>query len=89
MPVYIDNWGARYGRMVMCHMRADNTEELLTMADAIGVDRKWIQAKGTRHEHFDVCLSKRSTAIRMGAIEMSPKDMARMFRDREREKGEK
>lgn len=60
---------AGFGRMKMCHMMADTTEELLSMADKIGVARKWIQYPGTAHEHFDVCLSKKAKAISFGAEE--------------------
>ena len=77
MSVYIDNYGAPFGRMIMCHMMADTTEELLDMVDKIGVRRKWIQKAGTYWEHFDVCLSKRDLAIQHGAIELSPKDLVR------------
>ena len=44
MAVYVDNMQAQFGRMKMCHMIADSTEELLAMADRIGVARKWIQS---------------------------------------------
>ena len=77
MAVYVDNWSAPFGRMMMCHMIADTTEELLVMCDRIGVQRKWIQKPGTHWEHFDVCLSKRKAAIAAGAIELSPKDLVR------------
>lgn len=124
--VYVDNMNAPYGDMIMCHMIADSTEELLamvqyylygiallitgqsgqkerqsgqkilpvffcfvrfkerfnafcvpiikaicTMADKIGVKRKWLQYPGTRHEHFDICLSKKKLAIKAGAKEVS------------------
>jgi hypothetical protein len=59
---------ASFGRMVMCHMVADTTDELLAMADRIGVQRKWLQRAGTYAEHFDVCKSKRAAAIKAGAI---------------------
>ena len=42
MSVYVDNMQAPFGNMVMCHMWADTDDELLAMADAIGVQRKWI-----------------------------------------------
>ena len=68
MSVYVDKAQHRYGRMLMCHMMADSTDELLAMADAIGVQRKWIQNAGTPTEHFDVCKAKRDLAIEHGAI---------------------
>lgn len=67
MAVYVDSMRAPFGRMKMCHMLADSTEELLQMADRIGVARRWIQHAGEAGEHFDVCLSKRSAAIAAGA----------------------
>ncbi|WP_139804442.1 DUF4031 domain-containing protein [Pseudomonas aeruginosa] len=67
MAVYVDDMNATFGRMKMCHMLADTTEELLAMADKIGVQRKWIQHAGTIKEHFDICLSKKSAALAAGA----------------------
>lgn len=66
--VYVDDMNAPFGRMVMCHMVADTKEELLAMADKIGVARKWIQKEGTEYEHFDICQSKKKLAIENGAI---------------------
>lgn len=43
MAVYVDDMEASYGRVVICHMLADTTDELLAMADKIGVQRKWLQ----------------------------------------------
>lgn len=78
MVVYVDNMRAPFGRMVMCHMWADSLDELLAMADRIGVHRKWIQGHPTlsfgKHRnaswvHFDIALSKRALAVKAGAIE--------------------
>jgi len=68
MSVYVDDMRAEFGRMKMCHMVADSSAELLAMADAIGVARKWIQYPGRRGEHFDIALSKKALAIQHGAI---------------------
>lgn len=71
MRVYVDDMEAPYGRLKMCHMIADSTEELLAMADRIGVRRKWIQKAGTPSEHFDIAKSKRALAVAAGAIEVT------------------
>jgi len=71
MTVYVDNMQAQFKRMTMCHMLADTTEELLEMADKIGVARKWLQKAGTLHEHFDICISKRKLAVQAGAREIT------------------
>lgn len=74
MAVFVDDMRAPYGRMLMCHMGADTTEELLAMADRIGVARKWIQYAGTWREHFDVALSKRALAVAAGAVEVTQRE---------------
>jgi hypothetical protein len=81
--VYVDDYFAPFGRMKMCHMIADTTEELLSMVDKIGVQRKWIQYPGQpKREHFDVCTSKRELAIKAGAIPISFVALACMNRNR-------
>jgi len=55
MTVYVDNARKPFRRMLMCHMIADTTEELLEMVDRIGVDQKHIQFAGLAKEHFDIC----------------------------------
>jgi hypothetical protein len=75
MPVYVDCMNAVFRNMVMCHMVADTSQELLDMADKIGIQRKWIQDAGTKHEHFDVCLSKKKLAIKHGAIEIGWREL--------------
>lgn len=73
--VYVDNADRPYRNMWMSHMIADTTEELLAMADKIGVQRKWIQHPNTVREHFDICRAKRQKAIAAGAIEISSRDL--------------
>lgn len=43
MSIYVDDVAHKFGNMTMCHMWADSLEELLEMADKIGVQRKWLQ----------------------------------------------
>lgn len=59
----------------MCHMAADTTDELLAMADRIGVRRKWIQYPGTPKEHFDICMTKRKLAVLGGALEVTTREL--------------
>ncbi len=82
MAVYIDDFEAPFGRMRMCHMIADTTEELLQMVDKIGVQRKWIQYPGTPNEHFDICLSKKKKAVEFGAKEIGMRDYAKMVHEK-------
>jgi len=82
MTVYIDNMKASYGRMKMCHMIADDTWELLAMADTTGVKRKWLQEPGTYREHFDICLSKRDLAIHNGALPVTMRELGLKLREK-------
>lgn len=72
MTVYVDNMKAQYGRMIMCHMIADTEQELHDMAQRIGVRRKWYQGN-----HYDICLKMKNKAIRLGAIEVTKRDLVR------------
>lgn len=72
MTVYVDDMRAGFGRMVMCHMIADSDAELHAMADRIGVARRWHQAPPkASHSHYDIALSKRAIAVRLGAVEIT------------------
>lgn len=68
MSAYVDGGTYAFGRMKMCHLMADTTDELLAVVDAIGVQRKWLQKAGQPDEHFDICASKRALAIKLGAV---------------------
>lgn len=80
MAVYVDAPIYSYGRMKMCHMVADSHDELIAMADRIGVARRWIQKPGRHDEHFDVCKSKRAKAVACGAQEVSALELGRIIR---------
>lgn len=71
MSVYVDDTTNKFGRMKMCHMVADSYDELIGMADKIGVQRKWYQgwAKAS-NPHFDISQTKRALAIQNGAMEI-------------------
>ncbi len=69
MSVYVDDVRHSFGRLVMCHMWADSLDELLAMADNIGVARKWLQQPPKASwVHFDIALTKKALAIERGAI---------------------
>lgn len=74
--VFVDDMEVSFGRMTMCHMIADSTEELLAMVDKIGVARKWIQYPGTWKEHFDIAKSKRQLALQFGAQAISMRELS-------------
>lgn len=82
MTVYVDNYKASYGRMIMCHMVADSEAELHAMADKIGVARKHFQRKLAMpwRDHYDICLAKRRLAIEHGAVEVSMNELGRIMR---------
>ena len=91
MTVYVDNARIPYGRMVMCHMMAENTspeklKELHAMADAIWPEiperkrRSWFQNKKGHMPHYDISLSKRTLAIQHGAVECEPEKVVELIR---------
>lgn len=69
MAVYVDDVEHNFGRMKMCHMWADTHDELIDMADTIGVQLKWLQQPPKASwVHFDIAKSKKAVAIQNGAI---------------------
>lgn len=79
MSVYVDDMRAPIGRMVMCHMIADDESELHAMADRIGVARRWYQG-----DHYDISMGKRVLAVKAGAIEVTRMALGRMVIARRR-----
>ena len=86
MAVYVDSARIPYGRMLMSHLMADTSEELVAMAETLGLDR-WIQYVGTAQEHLDVSQTKRLEAINLGAQPVHPRVLVEL-RQRKRKEGE-
>jgi hypothetical protein len=69
-----DKWPYR----ASCHMRADTTEELVTMARKIGLKPGYIQHPGKPTEHFDLTASKRQQALGLGAVSITRREGAQL-----------
>ena len=82
MTVYVDDMRAPVGRLIMCHMIADTSEELHAMARTIGVDPRWIQRESTHREHYDISLTKRALAVKAGAQEVTMREVGRILNER-------
>ena len=77
MAVYVDpliNYGWHLGPS--CHLTADTEEELHAFAIKIDMKRSWFQvSKGKEIPHYDLIKSKRDKAIKLGAIELTRRQM--------------
>ena len=74
MSVYVDTARHPFRGYIMCHMIADNLDELHLMADKIGIERRWFQAPPkASHPHYDIPESKRAKALALGAREVCPR----------------
>ncbi len=77
VTVFVDDMRAPYRRMLMCHMIADDETELHKMANKIGVAQRWYQK-----DHYDICLSKRTLAVKYGAQEITKRQLGAMVLNR-------
>ena len=64
---------ARKHGQLWAHLFADTEDELHAMADAIGIKRKWYQG-----DHYDICMEYRVYAVKLGAVEITLKQLACM-----------
>jgi hypothetical protein len=77
MAVYVDDAMIPFRGMLMNHMLADTTDELLAMATRLHTDHKWLQMPGTHKEHFDICERRRLLAFSHGAIAITYREAGR------------
>lgn len=82
MAVYVDTMRARLGRMRMCHMTADTHEELEQLARAIGAQPGWLQHAGTPKEHYDLPLSRKARALKLGALLITQRQTVRLIQQK-------
>jgi hypothetical protein len=88
VTVYVDNvlipW--RGGRW--CHLTADTEPELHAFAQRLGLRREWFQTCHSKcttpcpHWHYDVTVTKRALALRLGAQEIDRHGMVALIRAR-------
>ena len=84
MTVHVDHARIPFRNMLMSHLMADTPEELRDMAARLGLSA-YIQHPGTPKEHLDVSESKRREALRLGAREMTGRQMVEIVRRRQAE----
>lgn len=72
MTVYVDDMRmrARVGRIEArwSHLMADSDTELHAFAARLGLRRSWAQYPGTWKSHYDLTDTKRTQALRQGAV---------------------
>lgn len=83
MSVYVD-WLCRHGWVMRgrpvesCHLLADTLDELHAFAKKIGLKRSWFQNGSA--PHYDLTASRRSEAVRAGAIELTRATFPEVYR---------
>ena len=79
--LYVDHARISYRNMKMSHLVADNQAELRAAANALGLAGH-IQHPGSPKEHLDVSETKRSQAIRLGAQQVTSREIATLIRNK-------
>lgn len=85
MTVYVDplmnhGWLMRGRTVPNCHLFADTLEELHAFALRIGMKIEWFQHH-SRLPHYDLTSDRRAWAVRMGAKEVSRRELVLFMRN--------
>lgn len=84
MTVYVDgtfdwkpnDWKTARNGTRWCHLVADSVTELVEFAAMLGLKSSYLQRGGSgRWPHFDLTPSKRAKAVKLGAIEVTSKEL--------------
>ncbi len=78
MAVYVDRSKWKLGSRTMCHMLADTEAELHAMAARIEPRNRYQRNAST--PHYDVDMSERALAVRLGAIEIDRRKTVEIIR---------
>jgi hypothetical protein len=70
-----DRWPYRFS----CHLVADGDVELDAFARRLGLRREWFQGHRGKLNHYDLTASKRKQALKVGAQEISGRDLVARF----------
>ena len=82
MSVYVDNL-REYpykvkGHFKWCHLVADSFSELVGFSQKLGLSYSWLQNEN--YPHFDLTEGMRIKAVKMGAIEITDKELVDLIR---------
>jgi len=73
--IYVDSAINPWKGKKWCHLVADDIQELHDFAVKLGLKREWFQNHRIQ-PHYDITVSKREKAIKLGAISIETKQMA-------------
>lgn len=82
MSVYVDSL-REYPQKIKgsnkwCHLVADNLSELESFAGKLNLSPSWIQTDN--YPHYDLTEGKRIQAVKLGAIEITDKELVVLIR---------
>jgi hypothetical protein len=69
-----------------CHLCADSLPELHAFARRIGMRRTWFQPDNRRLPHYNLTAQRRAAALRLGAVEITRRQLVARFNPKLAEK---